>query len=123
MGSVLAVNRYVTLMIPLAMVVYLSWALLAPPRIGRAAATALLLAAAACVWPNAAEGNRAGLVRAAQLYRCEADLKAGISVTEFTDRHPELYPGNRDQLLKQVRLLKEQRVGSFARLTDDPPAP
>jgi hypothetical protein len=121
LGPVLAVNRYVTLMLPLTVVVYLAWALFAPRGGGRVASTALLVAAAACVWPNATEGNRAGLVRAAQLTRCEMDMKAGVPLTIFVDQHPELYPNSREQRLKHVRELKNQRIGLFARLADDSP--
>jgi hypothetical protein len=121
LGAVLAVNRYVTLMLPLAVAVYLAWALLAPRGVGRLGTTALLVAAAACAWPNAAEGNRAGLVRAAQLTRCEMEIKAGVTLSAFVDRHPELYPGSREQRLKHVRELKEKKIGLFARLLDDPP--
>jgi hypothetical protein len=121
LGAVLTVNRYVTLMLPLAVVVYLAWAVFTPRGTGRIATTALLVTAAACVWPNAAEGNRAGVARAAQLTRCEMEMKAGATLTAVVDRHPELYPGNREQRLKHVRELKNQRIGLFARLADDPP--
>jgi hypothetical protein len=49
------------------------------------------------------------------------EMKAGVPLTEFVDRHPELYPNSREQRLKHVRGLKDRKIGLFARLVDDPP--
>lgn len=120
LGLVLPVNRYVTLMMPLAVILYLIWSLLPGVRVSRFAGMLLLLIAAACVWPNTAEGRRTGLARAALLTQCEMDARNGMAVTAFADKHELLYPNNREQRRKHVREMRARRIGLFAQLADDP---
>lgn len=118
-------NRYASLSVFALCGCYFAFVLYGPLRGGRCGQALLCLAAAAWLWPNAAEGAGYGGKLHAFLQPFADDLHAGVprSILGECFTHPpnKLYP-EQEHLTQYLGMLFDARLGMFRELKPDPPS-
>jgi hypothetical protein len=112
-------TRYITLMTPLLMTMYIAWLLYVPSRAGRWLQAGLLVLFGLTVPGNTNYGLQIGERLRAAERRVERNLMAKLPASELIGRAcPVLYP-DPDIMYEQFKVLKAARFGRFTDLIDD----
>lgn len=112
-------TRYITLMTPMLIALYVAWQVYSPARVGRWLQAGLFLVFALTVPGNTYHGLRIGERVCAAERRVERNLIARVPASQLIARAcPDLYP-NPDSMYEQFKLLKSARFGRFTDLVND----
>lgn len=120
LGSILPVNRYCTLTMPVLVVAYLAWVRFGSERWARLVPLALCAAVALCVVPNTRAALGLAAYHSARLNQVSHDLQAGVPLSFLVDRHPFMLTANRGYRREVYEILWAHGVPPFSHLAADP---
>ena len=113
--------RYYLLIVPIWCAVYLIFSIYGSPRFSLYGRAALCSLAFLLLWPNTQIGWGYGKFLKARLGAFEEDMRAGIPPHILITRYGDMLHVNQDILDDYLPMLRQARVGAFARLKDNPP--
>lgn len=120
-GSVLSANRYVTLALPIPVVVYFAWVTCGRGVLARAVPAVLCAAAVAGAYTNTTFGIQHAKYHASHLKPLAADVAAGVPLSFLADKYRYVFPPSPAVRYHGFAMLRDKGVKPFDRIAPDPP--
>lgn len=115
------VERYSLYAAPFACVAYAIFARYGPNRIGKFLQNALCLLACAGLFFGFSNGLALAKSKKEREKEFFQDIRAGLPMTAIVARHAATFGLNEESFRLGLETLREQRIGMFGKIADDPP--